>query len=115
VRCPYGAPQIASASADISASANVFTIARSRSGLADSSCSHRKPAGSTLLGAVIALVSFDLDLAVSKDLRDDRLLLHDTPSTSHVVHHLRGRSPGCRLSRGDAGEKRTLLMMIRSC
>ena len=28
LRCPYGAPQIASASADISASANVFTIAR---------------------------------------------------------------------------------------
>jgi hypothetical protein len=28
----------------------------------------------------MALVSFDLDLAVSKDLRDDRLHLHDTPS-----------------------------------
>jgi len=45
------------------------------------------------LGAVIALVSFDHDLAVSKDLRDDRLLLHDTPSTRPAVHHLRGRSP----------------------
>src|SRR5918912_3676409 len=81
LRCPYGAPQIASASADISASANVCTIARSRSGLADSSCSRSSPAGSRLLGAVIALVSFDLDLAVSKDLRDDRLLPHDTPTT----------------------------------
>jgi len=29
LRCQYGAPQIASASADINASANVFTIARS--------------------------------------------------------------------------------------
>src|SRR5205823_6672817 len=68
LRCPYGAPQIASASADISASANVFTIACNRSGDAASNCSRRKPAGSTLLGAVIALVSFDHDLAVSKDL-----------------------------------------------
>ncbi len=54
LRCPYGAPQTASASADISASANVFTIARNRSGLADSSCSRSTPTGSTLLGAVIA-------------------------------------------------------------
>src|SRR5919202_1104264 len=89
-RCPYCAPQIASASADISASANVFTIARNRSGDADSSCSRRKPAGSTLLGAVIALVSFGCDLAVSKDLCDDRLLLHATPLTRAAVHHLRG-------------------------
>jgi hypothetical protein len=59
LRTPYGAPQIASASALISASANVFTIARSRSGLAVSTCSRRKSAGSTPLGAVIALVSFD--------------------------------------------------------
>ena len=107
LRCPYGAPQIASASALISASANVFTIARSRSGLADSTCSRRKPAGSTLFGAVIALVSFDLDLAVSKDLRDDRLLLHDTPSTRPAVHHLRGRSlPPARPSRDVVTETR---------
>ncbi|SRR6266536_1210779 len=42
----------------------------------------------SLLGAVIALVTFDHDLAVSKDLRDDRLSLHDTPFTRLVVHHL---------------------------
>jgi hypothetical protein len=45
------------------------------------------------LGAVIALVSFDLDLAVSKDLCDDRLLSHDTLVSEPVVHHLRGRDP----------------------
>jgi hypothetical protein len=45
---------------------NVFTIARNRSGLADSSYSRNKPAGSTLVGTVIALVSVDCDLAVSK-------------------------------------------------
>src|SRR3954468_24576966 len=64
------------------------------SGLADSSCSRNKPAGSTLLGAVIALVSFDSDLAVSKDLRGGRLPLHDTPATRRVALHLRGRNLG---------------------
>jgi hypothetical protein len=34
-----------------------------------------------------------LDLAVSKDLRGDRLSLHDTPNLRPVVHHLRGRDP----------------------
>src|SRR5919205_1014791 len=93
LRCPYGAPQIASASADISASANVFTIARSRSGLADSSCSRRKPAGSTLLGAVIASFSLIMTWSSEKDLRGDRLLSHDPPLTRPAVHHLRGRGP----------------------
>jgi hypothetical protein len=61
---PYGAPQTASASADINASANVFTISRNRSGLAESSCSRKKLAGLTLLGAVIAFGLLDHDLVV---------------------------------------------------
>jgi hypothetical protein len=57
LRCPYGAPQTASASALISASANVFTIARNTSGSAEAACSRRNWAGSILLGAVIASYS----------------------------------------------------------
>jgi hypothetical protein len=53
LRSPYEAPHNMSASADINAPANVFTISRNRSGLAEASCSRRNPAGSTLL-AVIA-------------------------------------------------------------
>jgi hypothetical protein len=49
---PYGAPHIASASADISVFTNVVSIERSRSGDADASWSCRKRAGSILLGAV---------------------------------------------------------------
>src|SRR5580704_17463841 len=51
---PYGAPQIASASADISVFTNVVSIERSRSKDADASWSCRKRAGSMLLGAAIA-------------------------------------------------------------
>jgi hypothetical protein len=38
------------------------------------------------------VLSFDLDLAVSKDLYDGRLLLHDTPNIRPVVHHVGGRN-----------------------
>jgi hypothetical protein len=48
LRSPYGAPQIASASAPINASANVFTMLRSKSGLASSSCSSNQPDRSIL-------------------------------------------------------------------
>ena len=54
---PYGAPQTASASADISVFMNVVSIERSRSGDADPSCSCRNRAGSILQGAVIAWFS----------------------------------------------------------
>jgi len=90
------APHSASASALISASANVFTIARNRSGSPSPPAHAGTRQGSTFLDAVIALVSFDHDLVVSKDLRDDRLLLHDTPSTRPAVHHLPGRSRATR-------------------
>ncbi len=53
--CPYGAPQIASASAPISACANVCTIARSRSGLAVSRFSPTRRARSILMMSAIAL------------------------------------------------------------
>jgi hypothetical protein len=49
---PYRAPQIASASADISVLTNVVSIERSKSGDADASWSCRKLTGSILLGAV---------------------------------------------------------------
>jgi hypothetical protein len=54
LRTPNGAPQTASASALISASANVVTIARSRSGLAWASCSSNQPDTSILGVAAIA-------------------------------------------------------------
>ncbi len=92
LRCLYGAPQIASASADISASANVFTIARSTSGPADSACSRRNSAGFILLGAVIAFSLIMTLVGLKKDPRGDRLLPHDTPVTRQVVHHLYGHS-----------------------
>jgi hypothetical protein len=52
---PYGAPHIASASADISVLMKAVSIERSRSGDADASWSCRKRAGSILLGAVTAM------------------------------------------------------------
>jgi hypothetical protein len=55
---PYGAPQTASASADISAWMNVESMSRSRSGDAVASWSCRNSAGSILVFAVIALFSF---------------------------------------------------------
>jgi hypothetical protein len=55
---PYGAPQIASASADMSASMNVDSNERNRSGDADARRSCRKRTGSILLGAVIAWLPF---------------------------------------------------------
>jgi len=88
---PPGRP--ATVTSVVRPASRVFTIARSRSGLADSIYSRHSPAGSTLLGAVIALISFDLDLAVSMDLCDDRLLSHDTLVSEAVVHHLHGRDP----------------------
>src|SRR5690242_11218423 len=63
---PYGAPHRASASPDINASANDFTMARNRSGDADSRYSRRNAAASTLTGAVIAW-SVLRHLFVSKD------------------------------------------------
>jgi hypothetical protein len=51
---PYGAPQTASASADISVFTNVVSIERSRSGDADASWSCSMRAGSILGFAVIA-------------------------------------------------------------
>src|SRR3954454_15846268 len=53
--CPYSALQRASASADMSASANVLTIARSRSGLAAARLSSARECRGTLSGAVIVL------------------------------------------------------------
>jgi hypothetical protein len=50
------------------------------------------------LGAVIALASFDCDLAVSKDLCGDRLLSHDTLVSEPVVPHppwMRSGRSGC--------------------
>src|SRR3954454_4536184 len=66
-RAPYSAPQTASASADISVLMNVVSICRSRSGLAWASCSDRKWAGSILLSAVIALVSWIAVRGVPED------------------------------------------------
>jgi len=36
---------------------------------------------------------FDLDIAVSKNLRGNGFLSHDTPATRPAVHHPHGRSP----------------------
>src|SRR3954451_2584256 len=91
LRSPYPAPQTASASALINASANVLTIARNRSGLAASICSRHSPAGSTLLGAVIASLSLISTWSSEKDQRGDRLPSHDTLVSEPVVHHLHGR------------------------
>ncbi|WP_372463260.1 hypothetical protein [Actinospica acidithermotolerans] len=58
--CPYPAPQAASASADINASANDFTINRNMSGSAAASCrSNSSPAG-TLDRTVTACSSFKI-------------------------------------------------------
>src|SRR5690242_14467957 len=57
---PYSALQRASASADMSASANVLTIARSRSGLAAARLSSARACRGRLSGAVIVLISFGL-------------------------------------------------------
>jgi hypothetical protein len=56
--CLYWAPQIASASADISVLMNVDSIWRIRSGDASASWSCRNRAGSILDGVVIAWISF---------------------------------------------------------
>ena len=56
LRAPNSAPQIASACAPISASANTCTIERSRSGLACSNCSWIQPDMSIFVSAVIALL-----------------------------------------------------------
>jgi hypothetical protein len=58
--CPYSALQRASASADMRASANVLTIARSRSGLAAARLSSERACRGRLSGAVIVLISLGL-------------------------------------------------------
>jgi hypothetical protein len=57
---PYSASQRASASADMSASANILIIERSRSGLAEARLSSVRACRGTLSGAVIVLISFEL-------------------------------------------------------
>jgi hypothetical protein len=93
---PYGAPQTASASADISALMNVLSIERSRSGDADSSCSCRNRAGPVLLGAVIADVFFR---STVRGLPKD----HAMAALTRLRHAQQGRSAhhsGGRNSRG---------------
>ena len=55
LRCPYGAPHSASASAPINVSANVCTISRSRSASASSSCL-RSHANTSILSVITAFL-----------------------------------------------------------
>src|SRR3954452_19211368 len=102
-RAPYSAPQTASASADISVLMNVVSICRSRSGLAWASCSDRKWAGSILLGAVIALVSWIAVEGFPEDHAVAALTSGPHPERGAVVHHLGGRHcrPSSHLRLGD--------------
>jgi len=82
LRTPNGAPQTASASAPISAPANVFTISRSRSGLAAASCSCSQPDRS-ILG--LAAIAFSSSRALSQELNEDHAVAvshHDATLTS---------------------------------
>jgi hypothetical protein len=69
--CPYSLLQRTSASADMSASANVFTIARSRSRLAAARLSSASACRGRLSGAVIVLISFEL-----RHLEDQPVAVH---------------------------------------
>src|SRR4029077_16657716 len=91
---PYGAPQTASASADISASMNVAGIERSRSGDADDSWSCRKRAGSILLGAVTVVSPSEALWEVFQRItRGGRLMrLRHAHHRARSTHHLAGRN-----------------------
>src|SRR5919201_2115217 len=56
-RSPYGAPQSASASAPISASAKACTIARNRSGLACSTCLRSQLESSIVVSTTVLLLA----------------------------------------------------------
>lgn len=66
-----GSASTASASADMSTSANILTIARSRSGLAVARLSSARACRGTLSGAVIVLISFGL-----RHLEDQPVAVH---------------------------------------
>jgi hypothetical protein len=96
---PTPAPQIASASVLISASANIFTPPRSKSEVAGSSCSCSQPNRSTLGPAAIAclldlnsLVGYMEDHAVAVSAQDATLIDDD------IGHHGSGRN--CALPQG---------------
>src|SRR5207249_4886128 len=91
--CPYAAPQVASASALISASANVLTIARSRSGPACSQVIARQP-GKVHTGHVGHRALPFLRRVGSSVRRISTVAVSahgNTPRGSRSVHHSRGR------------------------
>ena len=101
LRSPYPAPQTASASAPISASAKVCTIERSRSGLAWASCSSSQPETSILGPAAIAwLLLIEIFGRNSNANHAMAVSPHDaTLNSGNIEHHISGRNllpPGMR-------------------
>src|ERR671931_862440 len=114
-RSPYWAPQSASASAPISASAKSCTIARSRSGLACSSCLRSQLESSIVVSTTVLLLA-RLGWTsrgwrggqLSRALRARRRRLarfieeqraSDGARTRALVHHERGRYSTARFRR----------------
>src|SRR3954468_9625604 len=120
-RAPYSAPQTASASADMRVLVNVVSICRSRSGLAWASCSCRKWAGSILLGAVIALVSWIAVRGFPEDHAVAALTSGPHPERGAVVHHPGGRHSSTladvkAITAGKSGTRsRQLSLVVRIC
>src|SRR5215831_14610392 len=90
---------MASASAPISASANVLTIARSRSGLAWASCSSSQPETSILGPAAIAwLLLIEIFGRNSNENHAMAVSPHDaTLNSGNIKHHIGGRNRALRL------------------
>src|SRR3954447_12367113 len=92
---------MASASADISASAKVCTICRSKSGLAWDSCSAIQP-GRSILGVAVIAYSSCRDL--SQELSEDHAVAVSHHDATHInaglAHHLQGRNSAVLLSFG---------------
>lgn len=89
--------QRASASADMSASANVLTIARSRSGLAAARLSSARACRGRLSGAVIVLISFEASTlrrsaGGRSSMRAPSRCRSKPPDQVEPVHHFPGRN-----------------------
>lgn len=82
---PYGAPHTSSASADISVSAKVCTISRSRSGSADSSCVR-----SHSFTSILSLITASLLTSRAMCREAGAVITYKEGPSDPPVHHIRG-------------------------